>query len=65
MGIPDNYDRFVDHQRQQDDWLDKRPTCSNCDHKIQDEKVCYINDEFICLECLNEHFIFDTEDFME
>lgn len=39
------------------------PKCSICGEKIRDEHYYFINDEFICTECLNENYRMKTEDF--
>ena len=41
---------------EQEEWLDKRPECTYCGSRIQDEFLYCINDEIICEDCLNDHF---------
>lgn len=53
---------FANYDAEQTRQLDKRPKCSCCDEPIQDEYCYEINDEYICPECLNEHFRKDVED---
>ena len=53
--IPDNYDRFEMHMAEQERELDRLPRCSECLEPIQDECAYYINDEWICERCMDEH----------
>lgn len=50
--IQDNYDRFEQHEAEQQAYLDKQPRCSECDEPITDEYCYEINGEYICEECL-------------
>lgn len=48
-------DPIMDAERyiaEQDAELDKLPRCCDCDEPIQQEYAVYINDEYICDECL-------------
>ena len=47
---------FDRRDRDQQDWLEKRPVCSVCGEHIQDEHYYLINDENICPECLENEF---------
>lgn len=47
-----DYDRYCDAQ---DKLLDKLPRCSQCDEPIQEEYAYYINDEWVCEDCMEEH----------
>lgn len=62
MNVPDNYDRWKQHDAEQEAQLDKFPKCSICDEPIQDDYYYEINDECICEECLNDNFRKDIED---
>ena len=42
--------------------LNKLPKCTYCDQAIQEEFAYYINDEWICEECLNDNFRKAVED---
>ena len=55
--VPDVYDQWERHEQKQQSEMDKLPECCYCDEPIQDEYCYEINDELICVECLNEHFI--------
>lgn len=58
--IPDNYDRWVEHDREQEEALEKLPLCSVCEERIQDEYCYEINGEIICEHCMVEYFRKDT-----
>ncbi len=47
-----DYDRYSSDQ---EDRLEQLPKCSYCDEPIIDEYAWYINDEWICDECLRYH----------
>lgn len=47
---------FLRHDAEQQAWLDKLPKCSECGQPIQDDEAYYINDEWICQECLNNNY---------
>ena len=53
---------FNRHSREQEEWLDSRPVCSECGHHIQDEYCYEINDEYICEDCLKYYHRKRTED---
>ena len=36
--------------------LDKLPRCSECNEPIQDDYLYEINDEYICEDCMKEHY---------
>lgn len=54
MYIPDNYDMWEQHERQAQAELDRLPRCVYCDKPIQQDTAVYINDEYICDECLSD-----------
>lgn len=45
--------------------LEKMPVCSYCCQPIQDEKLCDIEGTLYCMECFEENFIKDVEDYIE
>lgn len=47
---------FERHDAAQAEELDKLPTCSCCEEPILQETAVYINDEWICDNCLTEYF---------
>lgn len=53
--IPDNYDCFLQHDAEQETQLDRLPRCCECDEPIQQEDAVYINDEWICDDCLSSY----------
>ena len=59
----DNYSAWERHQRDEDKWLESRPVCSFCGEHIQDEYAYRINDELICMDCLEHNFKVDMEDY--
>lgn len=61
----DNYDLWRMHDDAQEDWLEQRPTCHECGHKIQSDFYYCINNEVFCEDCMNENFRKDIEDFYE
>lgn len=65
MNIPDNYDLWEQHDAEQERQLHKLPVCSYCGEHIQDDFLYLINDEIICMDCLNDHFRKDIEDYIE
>ena len=60
MILKDNYDLFIENERQKEEWLEKRPTCIICGKKIQDEYAYdpFDNHWLICERCLREHRVF-------
>jgi hypothetical protein len=50
--IPDVHDLWERHMTEQEAQLDKLPRCCECGEPIQQETAVYINDDFICDECL-------------
>ncbi len=61
----DNYALWEMHEAEQERQLSKLPVCSCCDEHIQDEYFYQINDENICVHCLNEYYRKDTEDYVQ
>lgn len=63
MYISDNPDRdFERWDREQQNWLNKRPVCCECDEPIQEEMCFEINGEYICETCMNDNHRKYTED---
>lgn len=40
---------------EQNDWLERRPVCADCENPIQDETAFYINGEWICRDCMSAY----------
>lgn len=47
-----------------DKWLNKRPVCAYCGEHIQEEYAHYINDEWICDDCMRD-FERSVDDYVE
>ncbi len=60
--IPDYFDKWAEHSRQQEEELNKLPKCCECGEPIQDDYCFEINDEIICERCLVENHRKSTED---
>lgn len=65
MNVPDNYDAFCRHEARQEAELQKLPVCCFCDEPIQSEDCYLIYGDFVCPDCLKEHFWHSTSDFLE
>ncbi len=55
MKIPDNYDAWEVHEREQQQWLESRPVCADCGEHIQNEFAFHINGDWICEECMDSY----------
>lgn len=62
--IPDNYDLWEQHDAEQERQLAKLPVCTYCGEHIQDDYLYLINDEIMCMDCLNDRYRHSTEYFM-
>lgn len=47
-----DYDRYCADQQTE---LDRLPVCEECGEPIQDEEAYYINDCWICEECIKSY----------
>ena len=56
MNIPDNYDRWLAHEREQEKLRKELPVCDYCDREIQADFYYEINSDCICARCLDRHF---------
>ena len=65
MNIPDNYDQWEAHDREQEEQLEKFPVCEHCGKPIQGEYLYLIDGEFICPDCLDREFKKNVDDFIE
>ena len=63
MTMNDNYDLWQQHNRRQEAWLERQPTCCRCKEKIQDEDLWDIFGELYCEECAKDAFRANTEDY--
>lgn len=64
MNIPDNYDQWEAHEREQERRLAELPVCADCGNPIQDDHFYLINDEPICPDCLDAGYRKQTEDYI-
>ena len=55
MNVPDNYDLWDAHDREQAKWLDSLPKCSICGEPIQQESAFEKNGFWICDECIENN----------
>lgn len=46
---------FERYDREQQEYMQKLPRCSECDNHIQDDIAYYINDEWICFKCMEQY----------
>ena len=46
--------RYLDYQ---DQMLERRPVCSECDEHIQDEQAYYKDGKYICLRCMENYLV--------
>ena len=66
MNIPDNYDQWLAHERQQERQLERLPVCENpkCKKRIQDEHFFKVEGEILCEECMISRYRKNTEDYI-
>lgn len=63
MYCPDAYDRYRQHEAEQESWLSSRPVCGECKERIQDETCYEISGQITCDYCMEGHKVW-TEDLM-
>lgn len=51
----DAYDDFIQHDAEQEEWLQSRPMCDCCGERIQDESYTEIMGFKLCDMCIEEH----------
>lgn len=56
MNIPDNYDLWEAHERDQEKRLARLPKCDYCGEPVQDDFYYEINGDVICEHCLDQFF---------
>lgn len=61
MYIPDNYDKWEQHEAEKQAEFARLPLCSCCCEPIQDDFCYQIDGEIFCEECLNEQFRKETD----
>lgn len=55
---------FLNHEKEQEDWLSRRPECADCGEHIQDEHAYYINGEWMCQSCMSTYLV-EVRDYIE
>lgn len=56
MCIPDNYDKWAEHDAELEAELKMRPKCDKCREHMQDDYCYDIEGEYICEGCLKKHY---------
>ena len=51
----DPFRDFDEWDREREKWLSKRPVCGWCGEHIQEETALFINDEWMCERCEENH----------
>lgn len=47
-------DLYNAHERKQEEWLKSRPVCCKCGDPIQDEFGYFVDNDWICQECMKD-----------
>lgn len=63
MYVPDNYDKFLEHEARMENMLEELPNCEECGELIQDDFYFEINDTIKCECCMIRDHRKRTEDF--
>lgn len=63
--IPDNYDLWEAHDRNQQEQIRKLPVCECCMEPIQDDYLYEVNDSLLCEECMIRNFRKEVDDYIE
>lgn len=53
--MKDNYDFWLEHDHEEQEWLDSLPICDECGEPIQTEHCYNINGNYICKECIERY----------
>ena len=62
--VPDNYDMWKEHDREQEEALEALPICCECGQAIQDEYCIHINDMAMHISCMEEYYKVPTTHLM-
>lgn len=65
MRVPDHYDFWEEHDREQNRKNAALPVCVECGEAVQDDHYFLINDEVICPNCLESNYRKEVDDFYE
>ena len=60
MMLKDNSDLYMEHEAEQEKWLESLPKCSICGEPVQQERALYLNGGYICDGCI-EYFTVSVE----
>lgn len=63
MNIPDNYDLWEQHEREQERLLERLPVCRRCNERIQDDEYYYIEGVILCEDCMKDKYLRRIEDY--
>lgn len=63
--MPDNYDMWESHDRDQEKKLSMMPVCNCCHKPIQQTKAIYYNSQWCCESCEEIFWMDIREDFLE
>ena len=63
MRVPDNYDAFIRHDAEQQEYLESLPICDKCGEPIQDDYLYDIGGDIYCEDCMKEEFRFCTANY--
>jgi formylmethanofuran dehydrogenase subunit E len=56
-----DFDRW---DAEQEARLEKLPVCVYCGERVQTKRALYINDDFMCMDCVEEHTV-DVEEYLD
>lgn len=60
--IPDNYDLFKEHEREQERRLRRRPVCHECGERISGDYGFQFSGSWICESCIDQHKVYIEEE---
>lgn len=64
MNIPDAYDLWEYHEREQEKELERLPLCEICGKPIRGDYLYLIEDKLVCEKCLDRKYRRNVEDFI-
>lgn len=56
MNVPDNFDQWESHERDQERWLQNRIVCEDCQNPIQVDFHYEIEGDILCEDCMNHRY---------
>ena len=63
--LPDNYDLWEAHDREQEEALEKLPVCDCCGEPIQQGEAVYYNDQWFCKDCEDKAWEHIRKEYLE